>query len=211
MLLHSHPVNEARQARGEPAVNSLWLWGGGRMPGEARGPWRSVAAADPSALGLARVAGMQRLELPGSANAWLERLPENGRHLAVLDALRAAAALEQQAEHEEGVEALERRWFAPLLAALRAGRIGMVTVQVPDAGRVLRDRTRRPAALLAPAARHRALRMKIVERSWSARDRDALVAGGIHPRARARLCRTFDQASERSSITTRPFSITPRC
>jgi hypothetical protein len=134
MLLHSHPVNEAREARGEPAVNSLWLWGGGRMPGEARGPWRSVAAADPSALGLARVAGMQRLELPGSADAWLERLPEKGRHLAVLDALRTAAALEQQAEHEEGAEALERRWFAPLLAALRAGRVGMVTVRVPAPG-----------------------------------------------------------------------------
>ena len=134
MLLHSNPVNEAREARGEPAVNSLWLWGGGRMPGEAQGPWRSVAAADPSALGLARAAGIQRLELPASAAAWLERLPENGRHLAVLDALRAPAALEQQAEHEEGVEALERLWFAPLLAGLRDGRIGMVTVRVPAPG-----------------------------------------------------------------------------
>ena len=47
MLLHSHPVNEAREARGEPAVNSLWLWGAGRMPRAAHGPWRSVAAADP--------------------------------------------------------------------------------------------------------------------------------------------------------------------
>jgi len=134
MLLHSHPVNEAREARGEPAVNSLWLWGAGRMPAGAHGPWRSVAAADPAALGLARVAGMQRLELPGSADAWLERLPGNGRHLAVLDALRAAAALEQQAEHEEGAEALERGWFAPLLAALRSGRIGMLTLRVPAPG-----------------------------------------------------------------------------
>jgi hypothetical protein len=53
----------------------------------------------------------------------------------VLDALRAPAALEQQAEMEEGIEALERLWFAPLLAALRAERIGMLTVHVPDAGR----------------------------------------------------------------------------
>jgi hypothetical protein len=28
MVLHAHPVNEAREARGEPAVNSVWLWGG---------------------------------------------------------------------------------------------------------------------------------------------------------------------------------------
>jgi hypothetical protein len=52
----------------------------------------------------------------------------------VLDGVRAAAALEQHAEHEEGVEALERDWFSPLLAALRAGRIGMVTVRVPAPG-----------------------------------------------------------------------------
>ena len=29
---------------------------------------------------------------------------------------------------------MEELWFAPLLAALRAGRIGMLTVRVPDAG-----------------------------------------------------------------------------
>ena len=134
MLLHAHPVNEAREARGEPALNSLWLWGGGRMPATARGPWRSLTADDPSALGLARLAGMQRRELPGSAAAWLDSLPESGHHLAVLDAVRAAAALEQQAEHEEGVEALERSWFSPLLAALRAERVGMLTVRVPAPG-----------------------------------------------------------------------------
>ena len=32
MVLHEHPVNEAREARGEPAVNSFWLWGAGRRP-----------------------------------------------------------------------------------------------------------------------------------------------------------------------------------
>lgn len=134
MLLHSHPVNEAREARGEPEVNSLWLWGGGRMPRAASGPWRSLAASDPLVLGLAQLAGLQRLPLPASAEAWLERLPESGRHLAVLDAVRAPAALGQQAEHEEGVAALERSWFAPLLAALRAERIGMVTLRVPAPG-----------------------------------------------------------------------------
>jgi len=133
MLLHAHPVNEAREARGEPAVNSLWLWGAGRMPRAAQGPWRSVAAWDPAALGLAQLAGMRRLDLPATAEAWLERLPGQGRHLALLDALRAPLALEQQGEYEEGIEALERLWFAPLLAALRAGRIGMVSLRVPDA------------------------------------------------------------------------------
>ena len=134
MLLHAHPVNEAREARGEPAVNSVWLWGAGRLPAEAQGRWRSVAAAERSALGLAQLAGMRRLELPASAASWLEHLPGEGRHLAVLDALRAPVALEQQAEYEEAVATLERLWFVPLLAALRAERIGMLTLRAPDAG-----------------------------------------------------------------------------
>jgi hypothetical protein len=133
MLLHAHPVNEAREARGEPAVNSLWMWGAGRMPRAARGRWRSVAAGDPAALGLAQLAGLRRQALPASADAWLEGLPAEGRHLALLDALRAPLALEQQAEYEEGIEALERLWFAPLLARLRDGRIGMLSLGVPDA------------------------------------------------------------------------------
>jgi hypothetical protein len=32
------------------------------------------------------------------------------------------------------LDALEQRWFAPLLAALREGRIGMLSVHIPDAG-----------------------------------------------------------------------------
>jgi hypothetical protein len=133
MLLHAHPVNEAREARGEPAINSLWLWGGGQAPREAHAPWRSLAAGDPSALGLAQLAGMRRLDLPASAPAWLDGLPGEGRHLAVLDTLRAPSVLEQQADCAAGLDALERHWFTPLLAALRAERIGMVTVRVPDA------------------------------------------------------------------------------
>ena len=124
MVLHEHPVNEAREARGEPAVNSLWLWGAGRVPPKTQSRWQSVAADDPLAVGLARLAGARQRGLPASAAAWLDRLPKDGRHLVVLDELRV---------QPEKAEVLERGWFAPLLAALRAGRIGMVTIHVPDA------------------------------------------------------------------------------
>jgi hypothetical protein len=49
----------------------------------------------------------------------------------VLDALRAPLALAKETMDAE-IEALERDWFEPLLAALRSGRIGMVSVHVPD-------------------------------------------------------------------------------
>ena len=117
MLLHAQAENEAREARGEPAVNSVWLWGAGRLPSRTQGRWQSVTSDDPLPLGFARNSGAAARALPNDAAQWLS--PEEGRHLVVLDARD---------------EALERDWFAPLAAALRAGRIGMLSLHVPDAG-----------------------------------------------------------------------------
>lgn len=140
MALHEHPVNEAR----ELPVNSVWLWGPGELPGSAQGEWHSLTAADPLAIGLARVAGIAHRAPPRTASAWLDSTtPQDGRHLVVLDG--AAAALEAD-------------WFAPLLEALRSRRVGMLTVHVPDAGLSfevtradLRRFWRRPRALASHA------------------------------------------------------------
>jgi hypothetical protein len=133
MVLHAHPVNEAREARGEPAVNSVWLWGAGRAPKVESGDWHSVSADDPVALGLARAAGIRHRPLGPSAAEWLERMPEDGRHLIVLDALRVPLALGATGEYQDRVAAIEAQWAAPLLAALRERRIGMLSIHVPDA------------------------------------------------------------------------------
>src|SRR5205814_619298 len=117
MVLHAHPVNEAREARGEPPINSVWLWGAGRAAKVRNERWHSVSADDPVALGLARAAGIRHRPLAGSAAGWLERMPEDGRHLIVLDALRVPLALGAGAEYQAGVAAIEREWATPLLAA----------------------------------------------------------------------------------------------
>jgi len=115
MALHEHPANEGRELE----VNGVWLWGAGELPRAAAAPWRSVSAEDPLALGLARVARLAHRTPPASAGEWLAELPADGRHLAAFDALH---------------ESLDADWFAPLLVALRRGRIGMLTLHVPDAG-----------------------------------------------------------------------------
>lgn len=46
VLLHQHPLNAARRTRGEPLVNSLWLWGGGSLPGPLRSDLRGVISDD---------------------------------------------------------------------------------------------------------------------------------------------------------------------
>jgi hypothetical protein len=134
MALYQHPVNTARDARGAPVVNSLWPWGAGRLPGAARTPWQSVSADDPVALGLAKLASLRHRAPGAGATSWLERAPMDGRHLVVLDALRPAAALGDGDALARRLRALEEQWFAPLLEALRGGRIGMLTTHVPDAG-----------------------------------------------------------------------------
>jgi hypothetical protein len=156
MVLHVHPINEARESRGEPTVNSIWFWGAGSAPRIATTRWQSVVANEPLALGLARAAGIRHRSLPGSAMEWLDRAPEDGRHLVVLDALRVPLVLSESGEYQDAVARLERDWFAPLLAALRGGRVGMVTIHVPDAAECLAYETirgdlrrfwRRPRAL----------------------------------------------------------------
>ncbi len=134
MVLHEHPVNEAREARGEPAVNSVWLWGAGKMPSGTAAAFQSVTANDPLALGYAQSAGLRHRPLSKDADEWLARLPEDGWHLVVLDALRLPLALSDFESWQQRLVELEERWFAPLLGGLKSGRIGMVTVLVPDGG-----------------------------------------------------------------------------
>jgi hypothetical protein len=126
MALHDHPVNEARETHGEPTVNSLWFWGAALLPQPLKTRFQSVTGDEPIAVGLARAAG-----IPGRGLCeW--KIPTEGRHLVVLDALRAPLALAEPGEYGEALASLERDWFAPLVAALRDGRIGMLTVHVPD-------------------------------------------------------------------------------
>jgi hypothetical protein len=127
MLLHAHPVNAAREARGEPTVNSLWLWGGGAIARSSRPGFRQVLADDPLARGLAQAAGIAAAPLPGDAAGWLAHAPGEGVVLAVLD--------------ERAPAELERDWLAPLLEALRASRIGMVTLHLPGEASVLEVET----------------------------------------------------------------------
>lgn len=133
MALYAHPVNTARERRGDPVINSLWLWGAGKLPAAASGPWQSLVANDAVAIGLARSAGIRHRAPGAGAAQWLGRAPEDGRHLLVLDDLRGVHALGDLDALARRLQALEEKWFAPLLAALKAGRIGMATLHVPEA------------------------------------------------------------------------------
>ncbi len=130
MLLHDHPINLAREARGQVPVNSVWFWGAGRLPVLPDRPFQYVAASDPLARGLAQVSGAQAQE--PAANAWvgLAQAGQTGIGLIVLDSLAAPLQYGQADSWREALSKLELDWFAPLLAALKQGTIGMLTLHL---------------------------------------------------------------------------------
>lgn len=130
MALHDHPVNEARETRGELPLNSIWFWGGGVLEQPASRPFDRVLADDPLARGLALASGASAAALPADAAALLSTPTDSGRVLVLLDALSAPAAYGDAQTWAEQAASLEKRWFAPLLAAMRAGRVGMITLHM---------------------------------------------------------------------------------
>jgi len=127
MLLHTHPVNLARAERGAPQINSVWFWGGGRMPQLRGDGWTRVWSDRSLPRALARASGGEYAGRPEDAGEWLSRA-EPGRHLLLLDDL-AAQLPDIPQEAWGGVMAgLERDWWRPLWRALRGGGLESVTL-----------------------------------------------------------------------------------
>ncbi len=123
MLMHTHPVNQARAEAGRPAVNSLWLWGAGDLQQPASPVFTRVLGDDVFARGSARYCGLPGSPLPGGAEALTLSMAANDRLLVVLDDCRDAAAYQDMAAWQVAVQRLEHDWFAALLRSLKTGRL----------------------------------------------------------------------------------------
>ena len=116
MFLHGHPVNEQRQAEGKPAINSLWLWGGGEMPAVEKPASSAIFSDNPLAGGLAQVTSTPLHDKPSMLAA---ALPQAGaRPLVILDQLLPRVLYEDGEGWRTAFEKLENDWFAPLQKAL---------------------------------------------------------------------------------------------
>lgn len=118
IILHQHPVNAARIARGEAPINSLWIWGGGSWPDHVRSPHLVVATDDALLHALARAAACEHVAL---AQARFDRIQVRGA-LIDLRGLRDLAVL-------------ERDWIVPALHMLAAGACDGVVLDVQDGRR----------------------------------------------------------------------------
>lgn len=126
MLLHDHPVNQEREHRGQLPVNSIWPWGGGVLAGPASISYQGVWSGDGLARALAGLAGGEAQAVPVSTEAWLDKTPVVGKHLIMLDALNNPELRQDAGSWQQTMQQLDRLWFAPLLQALKAGRISRI-------------------------------------------------------------------------------------
>lgn len=158
ILLHTARVNEEREQLGKRPINSLWFWGGGRLPPLKPCPWAQLWSEEPVSRALARLAGIPARAVPTGLDEWFSQAL-GGAQLVVLDQVREAVLHEDIPAWREGLERLERRWFAPALAALKSGGLASLTLY-SDCGqgmqltrRRLRHwwRRRRALASYAPA------------------------------------------------------------
>ncbi len=139
MLLHAHPVSQAREARNEPAINSVWPWGGGVKTTVRSRCFTSLYGDDAVALALAAASDIASRDLPHSATLLLSAAARGaGKQLVVLPQLRAPAIYGDLEQWRAMLTALERNWFAPLYAALHARRLSGLAIVALGAGRCWR-------------------------------------------------------------------------
>lgn len=127
MLFHDHPVNTAREQRGEPGINSLWFWGGGVMPAGIRAAFAQVITDHAPAMGLAAMAAVPRRDLPADGGELLALLVP-GENLVVSDVLQWPAQYADVEHWLQGLQQLEQQWFVPLLAALQRGELASLRI-----------------------------------------------------------------------------------
>ena len=131
MLFHAHALNERRAEQGMTTINSLWLWGGGRMPASLQAQDAWVCSDDPLARALAQAAKVPLLDSDGDLEHWLPAALEEGHGLVVLSGCRQAQQYGDRQEWGERLQELERQWWAPLQAMRAQGRLQRLMLQAP--------------------------------------------------------------------------------
>lgn len=120
MAWFEHPVNEAREARGLPAVNSIWFHAQGAVQ-PVRSPFARVLSDAAATRGLALTAGVEVGAPPASFGAL--QSAATGITLVELDPFSAPYIEQDWARWNDAFAALQTDWFAPALAALQSGEL----------------------------------------------------------------------------------------
>jgi hypothetical protein len=156
MLLHAHPLNEAREARGESPINSVWFWGGGcdrangslRSSGEPVGlplagallqqNYVSVSSDDVLVEMFADAAGIPFAAWPKQWNIGGE-----GKQLLVWTGLRSTLQSGDLAGWRIALQDFETGYAQPIWQALRSGEIAQLQLDILSGDGIRRVRLNR--------------------------------------------------------------------
>lgn len=129
LILHAHPVNEAREKRGAPRVSSIWPWGGGSLIAGVKTSHDIVYSA--SAV-LSGMASLCQVPIEAVSDAW-GAMPYHNP-LIDLSQLASFRSRGDGLHWREALIALEKRWFVPALRAMRQGELHKLAMVFPDSG-----------------------------------------------------------------------------
>ncbi len=132
MLFYEHAVNRAREARGEPPINSVWLWGGGRAGKQLLRPFARMYGDSALVEAFAQVAGISYATFPDDVLDCLDS--KSGDVLLVWEGLHRAIQHGDLHAWRTSLQYFEQYCAAPLLGALRTGRIAQITLDAPNNG-----------------------------------------------------------------------------
>jgi hypothetical protein len=142
MLLHEHPANVAREARGCVPVTGIWLADGGRLAEPRQGPaipiFAPPGAAGDVARGLAQLGGKSAFVLPTHFAA----LPEQDGAVVVLDRAEGPHA-----------SASQLHWVGGAVAALEHGSLTALSLLADGQGVSAKWHAQRPAWTRRAAAK----------------------------------------------------------
>jgi len=108
MLLFNHPINQQREARNLPMINSGWLWGGGRA-GSAVSVSGQFYCADGHLRSVAQQLGMPTPAWTGQP----EELDSDG--LVLLNQLQSFGQYGDVLGWRAAAKELDESWLAPLI------------------------------------------------------------------------------------------------
>ena len=128
MLLFNHPVNEAREGRGELPVNSVWLWGSGCSSAEPlQKVYESVSSDDVLAEMFAAASDTPFEGWPGR---WSGK-EGSGEQLLVWRGLSQALQRGSLDAWRDALQGFEAGYAQPLWQALRSGKIEQLRIDAP--------------------------------------------------------------------------------
>lgn len=125
MLLFEHPINQTREARGELAVNSIWLSGTGALP-ETLGSItsKSIYADNAFVKGVAKLAKLPSFAMPQSIDQLLTHIKIEGK-----STVETIGWID--------IADTPNDWFTEILQLLRKRKLKRIQLYLERSGKVL--------------------------------------------------------------------------